>query len=187
MKQWVLSKSSFDQFLAALDSNPNLAGQKYEALRNRLVKFFEWRACSFAEDLADEAIDRVARKVEAGEKIENYTAYCYQVAKLIYLENLRKESKNQAVVINLPTKTSPNKTDENPQMDCLKSCLEQLSEENRQMILNYYYKDKQAKIDYRKQLADSLGITMNALRTKTNRIRSKLEECVFKCLKKNTA
>ncbi len=74
MKQWVLSKSSFDQFLANLDSDQNRAGQKYEALRQRLVKFFEWRACSYAEELADETIDRVVRKIDLGEEIKDYVS-----------------------------------------------------------------------------------------------------------------
>ncbi|MDQ4121215.1 MAG: hypothetical protein M3209_07200 [Acidobacteriota bacterium] len=184
MKQWVLSKTSFDQFLALLDSNPNLAGQKYEALRMRLVKFFEWRACSFAEDLADETLDRVARKIESGEQIIDYAAYSYRVAKLLYLENLKREAKEQAVVINMPTTVNSNDEDD-PQLNCLELCLQQLSEDSRKMILGYYYNDKQAKIDHRKKLAETLGITQNALRIKTNRIRSKLEECVFKCLKNN--
>jgi DNA-directed RNA polymerase specialized sigma24 family protein len=181
MKQWVLSKYSFEQFLAILDANPELAGQKYEALRLRLVKFFEWRACSFAEDLADETIDRVARKIDAGEQIVDYIGYTYQVAKLLYLENLKRKAKEQAVVINMPVTTSQ---EENPQLDCLESCLQLLTEENRRIILGYYYNDKQAKIDHRKKLAETLGLTLNALRIKTNRIRTKLEECVFKCLKK---
>jgi DNA-directed RNA polymerase specialized sigma24 family protein len=184
MKQWVLSKTSFDNFLALLDSNSNLAGQKYEALRKRLVKFFEWRACSFAEDLADETLDRVARKIDAGEQIMDYTAYTYRVAKLLYLESLKRQAKEQAVVINMPTMIGANNEDD-PQLNCLESCLKQLSEDNRRMILGYYCNDKQAKIDYRKNLSETLGITQNALRIKTNRIRAKLEECVFKCLKSN--
>ena len=36
-------------------------------------------------------------------------------------------------------------------------------------------------------LAETLGISLNALRIKTLRVRSKLEECVFKCLKNNAA
>ncbi len=66
MKQWTLSQSSFDSFLTILDSNRERAGQKYEILRVRLVKFFEWRACRFADDLADETLDRVAQKNRRG-------------------------------------------------------------------------------------------------------------------------
>lgn len=186
MKQWTLSQSSFDLFLANLDTDENRAGQKYEALRKRLVKFFEWRACSSAEDLADETIDRVARKIELGVEISDLVSYSYQVAKFLYMENLREQSKNQAMVIEMPLKDEYQKDDNYPRLNCLESCLKQLSESNRTMILHYYRDDKQAKIDYRKKLAEALGLTQNALRIKTARIRAKLEECVFKCLKSNT-
>jgi DNA-directed RNA polymerase specialized sigma24 family protein len=185
MNQWTLSQSSFDAFLGNLDSDRELAGQKYEAIRTRLVKFFEWRACQFADDLADRTLDRVVRKVDSGEQINDYFNYTYAVARLVYMENLRQENKQQAVINNLPVKIDP--PDENPQLNCLESCLEKLTEKSRAMILHYYRDDKQAKIDYRKKLAETFGISLNALRIKTLRIRTRLEECVFKCLKINSA
>ena len=183
MKQWTLSKSSFDRFLALLDADRNRAAQKYESLRTRLVKFFEWRACQFADKLADETLDRVARKIDLGEQINDYQNYTYGVARLVYLETVKKQSKEQAVVIKMPLADN-SQTEENPQLNCLEVCLQHLSKINRKMILHYYYNDKQAKIDYRKKLAENLGISLNALRIKALRIRAKLEECVFKCLKK---
>lgn len=185
MKQWTLSQYSFDNFLTVLDSNRERAGQKYEALRARLVKFFEWRACSFADDLADETLDRVARKVDAGEQINDCVNYAYGVARLVFLENLKKQTKEQSVIINLPAE---NYTDggEDSQLTCLERCLQKLSENSRALILHYYRDDKQAKIDYRKKLAEKFELSPNALRIKTLRIRTKLEECVFKCLKSGT-
>ena len=38
------------------------------------------------------------------------------------------------------------------------------------------------KIDHRKQMADELGIGMNALRIRAHRIRTGLEECLKECL-----
>jgi DNA-directed RNA polymerase specialized sigma24 family protein len=182
MKQWTLSKSSFDNFLAVLDADRYRAAQKYESLRTRLVKFFEWRACRFADNLADETLDRVARKIDLGEQINDHLNYTYGVARLVYLETVKQQAKEQAVIINLPVSNN-GFYEENPQLGCLEACLEKLSEANRKMILHYYYNDKQAKIDYRKKLAEKLEISLNALRIKTLRIRAKLEECVLKCLK----
>ena len=183
MNQWALSKSSFDRLLALLDADRNRAAQKYESLRIRLVKFFEWRACQFADQLADETLDRVARKVEAGEQINDYLHYALGVARFLYLETVKKQTKEKAVVIQMPLADN-HFHEETPQLDCLEACLGELSETNRRMILHYYYNDKQAKIDYRKKFAESLGLSLNALRIKALRIRAKLEECVFKCLKK---
>lgn len=180
MKQWTLSQSSFEKFLAVLDSNQERAAQKYEALRIRLIKFFEWRACQFADDLADEALDRVIKKVDLGEQISDYSNYAYGVARLLYLEAVKKQSKEQALIINMPVKEAAS---EDSQLNCLELCLQKLSENSRMMILHYYRDDKQAKIDYRKKLAERFDISLNALRIKTLRIRAKLEECVFECLK----
>jgi DNA-directed RNA polymerase specialized sigma24 family protein len=183
MKQWTLSQSSFDSFLTVLDANRELAGQKYETIRIRLVKFFEWRACQFPDDLADETLDRVARKIDAGEQIDDYSNYAYGVARLLYLETIKKQTKQQAVIINMPLKTSTDEAEEDLRLNCLERCLKTLSETNRTIILHYYRNDKQAKIDYRKKLAEKFELSTNALRIKTLRIRAKLEDCVFKCLK----
>ncbi len=182
MKQWTLSQSSFDSFLTILDSNRELAGQKYESLRIRLVKFFEWRACRFADDLADETLDRVARKIDAGEQIKDYVNYAYSVARLLYLETVKKQTKEQALVIEMPVKNNTDHNEEDAQLNCLERCLQTLSENSRTLILHYYRNDKQAKIEYRKRLAEKFALSPNALRIKTLRIRTKLEECVFKCL-----
>lgn len=182
MKQWTLSQTSFDSFLSVLDSNRERAGQKYEALRVRLVKFFEWRACQFADDLADETLDRVARKIDSGEQINDHVNYAYGVARLVYLETAKKQTKEQAVVIDMPVKISTDDNQEDARLNCLERCLQTLPENSRTMILQYYRDNKQAKIDYRKKLAENFALSPNALRIKTLRIRTKLEECVFKCL-----
>lgn len=186
MQQWTLSKSSFDQFLGLLDADRNRAAQKYENLRVRLVKFFEWRACPFAEMLADETLDRVARKMNLGEQINDYLHYTFGIARFVYLEAVKQRAREQPVVIKMPVSNNGFE-EENPQLNCLETCLRELSDANRKMILQYYYDDKQAKIDHRKKIAERLGISINALRIKAARIRAKLEECVFKCLKNNAA
>lgn len=51
----------FDNLLRLLDLDRDVAGDKYERLRRKLIKFFEWNACFPAEDLADETFDRVGK------------------------------------------------------------------------------------------------------------------------------
>lgn len=183
MKNWTLTKSLFDEFLTVLDPDRHRAGRKYEALRIRLVKFFEWRAYQFPDDLADETLDRVVKKYTDGEMIEDYLNYAYGVARLVYLEAVKKEVREKAVVIKMPLRDESAEEDSSP-MNCLEICLKKLSENNRSLILQYYNDDKQAKIDFRRKIAETLGISINALRIKALRIRNKLEECVFRCLKK---
>jgi DNA-directed RNA polymerase specialized sigma24 family protein len=66
--------------------------------------------------------------------------------------------------------------------ECLEHCLGCLSEEDREVITEYYRYKKPEKIDCRKRLAAKLGISLNTLRVKTHRQRMNLEACVEKCL-----
>jgi hypothetical protein len=58
-----LTQETFDDLLAWLDSNREVAGGMYEEIRSSLVKIFAWRKCGDAEGLADETINIVAHKV----------------------------------------------------------------------------------------------------------------------------
>ena len=62
-KLHVLEQSEFDQLLSWLDPDPERAGLDYEKIRWRLVAILASRGCASAEELADETIDRVARRV----------------------------------------------------------------------------------------------------------------------------
>src|SRR6478672_6028424 len=102
MEQYAVSQSSFDQFLGVLDSTRDRAGQKYEDLRIRVVKFFEWRACRFADDLADRTLDRVIQKVGSGVTIDDHANYAYGVARFIYLEHLKQQPKSEIAMDEVP-------------------------------------------------------------------------------------
>jgi len=65
-----LTSKAFAKLLAKLSADPEIAGIEYEELRRRLIKFFEWRGAFFPEDLADETLNRTARKIDEGEEIE---------------------------------------------------------------------------------------------------------------------
>jgi DNA-directed RNA polymerase specialized sigma24 family protein len=77
----------------------------------------------------------------------------------------------------------PDESDRKEQLDeCLEQCMQQLTSKNRQLILEYYREEKHSKIDHRKELAQRLGIALNALRIQACRIRSILQQSVFHCL-----
>jgi DNA-directed RNA polymerase specialized sigma24 family protein len=85
-----LTREKFAGFLEWLNPDRDRAGEEYERLRFRLCTFFSQRRCSFADELADETINRVILK-SSEERIENKIAYCYGVAKNVFRESLRKE------------------------------------------------------------------------------------------------
>jgi len=65
---------------------------------------------------------------------------------------------------------------------CLRGCLETLSNENRELILEYYQGEKREKIQNRKRLMERLGIPVNTLRMRALRLRERLQGCVEECL-----
>ena len=69
------------------------------------------------------------------------------------------------------------------QLNCLEICLQELSAQEREIMIEYYSKDKLAKIQARKLLAGRLKCEMNALQVKVFRLRNTLGKCVRKCLK----
>ncbi len=182
-KGWVLTKELFDALLAWLDPDRDAAAAKYELIRTRLIKIFVCRGCVDPEDLADETIDRVARRLRdiETEFTGDPARYFYGVANKVYQEYLRRK----------PAPQPPPPLDESDEVEreynCLDRCMQKLPPDNRELVLQYYQQDKQAKIDHRKELASQLGIALNALRIRAYRIRALLLECVQKCVEDATA
>src|SRR6185369_1081904 len=85
-----ITRERFEGFLDWLSPDRARAGEEYERLRFCLCRFFSHRQCRFADELADETINRVILK-SSEEQIENKLAYCYGVARNVYRESLRKE------------------------------------------------------------------------------------------------
>lgn len=176
--EWELTKEEFDRLLAWLDNDPEQAGTIYETIRCRLIKIFARRGCWEAENLADETINRVATKIESisVQYTGNPALYFYGVARKIHHEYLRLRQRT------LPEFSSIPNLFEEEEYDCLDQCLEGMNVEDRDLILRYYLEDKRNKIDYRKRLAEELGIAINALRIRAHRIRKPLKKCVQECV-----
>lgn len=177
-KNWVLTQEAFDALLDWLDPDRQVAGQKYEDIRRRLVTIFSCRGCAEPEDLADDTINRVASKLSAIQSsyVGDPARYFYGVANKIYLEYRRRP---------VPTVQTPPATyDEEieKEFECLERCMQELTAENQKLVIEYYQDERQARIDHRKRLAEQLGIAINALRIRAFRIRASLQECVANCL-----
>lgn len=191
-KDWSLSPSSFNKFLAWLDEGADSEGQKYLEIRRRLVAFFDRKNCLAPDELADETLNRVARRLEEEGKLETETPakYCYIVARFVFMESLRqKENLSLDEVLANPKVSNliANLSDDEAEIKekrlwCLEKCTDKLELENRRMIFRYYYGEERIKIENRRNLAESLGLTMNALSIRVCRIRDKLETCVGKCV-----
>jgi DNA-directed RNA polymerase specialized sigma24 family protein len=180
-----LNAPAFQRLLARLDADPARAGDRYEDLRRTLVRFFEWRGAPFPEDHADEAFDRVARRLDEGIEIENLGGYCYNVARLIFLETLKDPNARRTDLDMAPPLAAPDDhlaAAKEARLGCLDQCLRALPADNREVILTYYRDEKRARIDSRRDLAARLGIRIEALANRAQRLRDKLERCVNACL-----
>ena len=186
--KWTLTGEAFHKLLLSLDPDVQRAGEIYESIRLTLIKFFDWRGVHFPEDCADETFNRIMRKLEAGETIEDVKTYCHGIARFVLLETLKNPDHKRTDLDNLPPLVSlvQEEPTSNLRLECFTNCLQQLPPETRQLILEYYQDETRAKINNRVLLADKLGLPLNALRSRAQRIRMKLEVCINKCLKKKS-
>lgn len=183
-----ITQEEFDELLAWLDSNREVAGQEYEEIRSSLVKIFAWRKCGDAEGLADQTINIVAHKLaHIKDTYEGKPkAYFYGVARKL----IKECDKSKTLTVALEEAKSydtwiadESKEDLEREDFCLRHCLEQLSLSNRKLIIEYHEKEGQTKIDLRKEMAQRLGIDLNALRVRMYRIRTTLGKCIDRCMK----
>jgi DNA-directed RNA polymerase specialized sigma24 family protein len=189
-KNWTLTLLAFNRLLSWLDAGSSSEGGNYLQMRERLVGYFDRRNCVAPEDLADETMNRVARRLEEEGTIESESPanYCYIVARFVFMEHLREMQKGKVVLdeirqhgpCNDATVAAADDRKER-MLDCLERCANKLEPANRDLINKYYIGKERAKIENRRALAEGLDITLNALSIRACRIRDKLEACVRQC------
>lgn len=192
-KLGTLTQQNLEALLSWLDPDREQAGRKYESIRQTLIKIFSWNGSSDPEGDTDETINRVARK--SPELMCAYTgdpaAYFCGVARKVLMESRRREATREAQMAKRPGAQPQKNFDvqeeearaSKDKFDCLEKCLQALTPENRRLILEYYRMEKQEKIDFRRELAEEVGIEIGSFRVKIHRIRLTLHKCIEQCLK----
>ena len=178
---------SFEEILAWLNPDREVAAQMYVQLRHDLAKLFMWGRCTDPEGMTDETFDRVAKKVHEVRKTYEGDPRLYfrAVANNLIKENFKKIKTYASLEgVDVPQQQTIETAEETADIeDCVQTCLRKLDNEKRKLILAYYAKEKQAKIDHRHELAQQRGITVETLRVRAFRIRAAIEECIERCLK----
>jgi RNA polymerase sigma factor (sigma-70 family) len=189
-----LTSASFDSLLAQLGPDRESAARAYLELRRALFIFFATRGVASPDEMTDETINRVARRLSEGEQItaETPSNYFYGVARNVWRESLAKSN----VLIPLSNDAPPEIAQATPydlllsaserieterRHECLEKCLGRLDPEDRKLIISYYQFSGGEKIENRKRLATQLGLANNTLRQRVARLRSRLAECVNIC------
>jgi DNA-directed RNA polymerase specialized sigma24 family protein len=182
-KAWVPTPRALRQFLSWLDEGVDSSGETYLEMRRRLVRYFDRKRCLAPDELADETLNRVARRLEEESAIADAppARYCYSVAKFVFLESLRR-TEHLPIPDSLTSPESDSGSDAKERLlSCLDRCLEKLAPEERVLILDYYRGDERPTIKQRRALSARLGVSANALSIRACRIRDKLETCVNAC------
>src|SRR5439155_20515557 len=146
------SAEGYERMLMYFADDEVEAGERYLLFRRKLIAYFEGRRISPAEDFADEVLDRVAKKIAAGEDIEDINRYIYGIARFVRLESYRRRANEPLDEINAAGDGSRGRTpealrvtpdeladdEESPMRRCLGKCMENLSADNRDLLLEYY-------------------------------------------------
>lgn len=188
-RDWIPTPQAFERLLAWLDEGRDSDGQTYLQMRRRLVLYFQRKRCLAPDDLADETLHRVTRRLDEVGSITDATPaqFCYITAKYVLLEHLRdpETRRGRDVEAGEQTRdpaTAPGGASPDERLfECLDRCLNALNPGDRALILEYYRDEQRAKIERRRHLAASLGVTANALAIRACRLRDKLGRCVREC------
>lgn len=188
-------QEEFDKLLRFLNVDREQAAAKYETIRCKLITFFEQRRCPSPEELTDETINRVIKKIAKGISVISTTpdAFFFGVARYILLEY--KNKKHPIPLEDVPsTRIRSDSIDEikeqeairlksEQRMECLDRCMDKLQPEDRYLIMEYYKGETKVRIETRRLLTKKLEIPNGLLRTRALRLRKKLEDCIIECLK----
>ena len=194
-----LTPASFDSLLAFLGPDRESAALAYIDLRHALFTFFAIRGAASPDEMSDETINRVARRLSEGAQItaENPSSYFYAVGRNVWRESLASpkvlipladDDPSQGALAQFIPATpydlminAREQIESEVRLECLEKCLDQLNPEERELIVSYYRGAGGERIENRKKLAARLGLASNTLRQKVARLRIKLAECVNNC------
>jgi RNA polymerase sigma factor (sigma-70 family) len=195
-KGLVITRESFERLPTELHPDSERAGEQYEKIRRKLVKLFQWRGCAHAEECADETFNRVAQKICDGAKIwaDDPYSYFHGVALNVLKEYWRSAERTSKTLEEMaqiqgfsadPEDLLSRETERMEKerlLECLNRCLQKLPPENLHLITRYHQGEEAMDKARRRELAQALGIALNALRIRAYRIRVGIEECVQNCL-----
>jgi DNA-directed RNA polymerase specialized sigma24 family protein len=175
------------RLLARLDPDAERAALEYERLRRTLLRFFDWRGVWPPEECADEALDRLARRLESDTAVEDVPKYLLGIARMVLLEQRRQptfDPFDDAIARRVPAATVYDEEHERTR-ECLDRCLAELPPDSRSLLLLYYEGERGAKIANHRRLAATLGLSDTALRSRVQRLRNRIERCMAQCARRN--
>jgi len=172
-----LNQGSLEAFLALVNPDREQAGIGYCQLLDRLVRFFGGRGDTSPAEAADETIDRIAQRLEAGEKIDSLRRYSMGVARLVGLERYRRHIREQVAMARYHEEQEWGAAANHRQFELQFQCLNGLAEHEQSLLRAYYQGcEGDTRCRLRHQLAASLGLSISQLRLRVHRLCRRLKQ-----------
>jgi DNA-directed RNA polymerase specialized sigma24 family protein len=168
-----------EKLCAYLGCQPTEFDEAYRRLRRKLVKFFNWKRCPEASELADETVARVLEAIERERDILDFSNFVLGVARKLFVDWTRGQVKVDALrrglEIDLDLEWLPPSSSDEAQ--CLERCLGMLPPDRREFI-EACFVDKR-----RTELRRTLQLSSNAMRMRIFHSKQRLRSCVGACVK----
>lgn len=182
-------EKDFERLLAWLGPDRESAAERYEHVRRNLIQYFRRHGVSDPESLADEVIVRVTGKVAevAPTYVGNPAHYFLAVGRHVLAEYWRRPAQVELPEDLQAPQTRGASAAKEVLLQSLEQCWTRLTAQEQNILLRYYLESAlQAAAESREHLARELGMTVNALRVTTHRLRGKLRRCVERLSKGKT-
>lgn len=174
-----MQQEHFKALLQVLGPEDAVAADRYRQLHQRLVRFFSLHPVSDPYILADQAMDRLARRAStAAAEIQSPASFLFGIARLLLFEEQRRQRNEEKAVDHWKLLTEQPSSADADLLAEVELCLNRLKPEQRALILEYYGAAGREKIHHHRAMAERLGLSLNALRNRLLRARKDLDHCV---------
>jgi hypothetical protein len=175
----------YRKLLLWIDEDCDEAARKLLLIQSRVTKIFMSRGCVHAEELTDEARNRIAVRIDTIRERYADPLRCFMgFLDNVFQEYIRDEANRSKATP--PEATRPPDVLEREDQ-CLARCLAELPPQDRNTVVRYFGGDGAERRAERKKLATELGQTANALRIQAHRLRKKTLHCLRGCLDETQA
>jgi DNA-directed RNA polymerase specialized sigma24 family protein len=175
-----VNPEDFARFLKLLSDDSEEAGRRYDDLQRKLTGFFSLKGLSDPGSAADETIDRAVLKIAAGAEVPDVSKYCFGIARNLAKEKLRISQREHSAYHKFTEDLSHSSAEQVERIyNLLKPCFRQLAIEEQQLLQAYCHDlEGRSRAKHRQELAETLKISMLALRVRVTRLRNSLTDCV---------
>ena len=179
---WELTASALERLLVRLDPDPARAAEAYEALRLSLTRFFDWRGAHFPDECADETMNRGPWRdgstrapplPTSGASLSASPASCGSSGRAA-----RRCARTSWTRSGLGRPRRRSSATSSRACTSAWRCVWHRWRPTCGPTSSRHYQDqRRQKIDRRVRLATQLGLSANALRSRAQRVRDRLERC----------